>query len=76
MNIIVSGITYSFDNEGNTKSVAVSLTGSVAMDNLSAYVHLEQADLESEQTFDDLSKKQIVALAKKKLAAYTAVEAQ
>lgn len=75
MNIIVSGITYSFDNEGNTKSVAVSLTGSVSMDNLNAYVHLEQADLASGQTFDDLSKKQIVVLAKKKLATYTAVEA-
>lgn len=75
MNIIVSGITYSFDNEGNTKSVAVSLTGSVSMDNLNAYVHLEQADLTSDQTFDDLSKKQIVVLAKKKLATYTAVEA-
>lgn len=75
MNIIVSGITYSFDNDGNTKSVAVSLTGSVSMDNLNAYVHLEQADLESEQTFDDLSKKQIVGLAKKKLSTYTAVEA-
>lgn len=75
MNIIVSGITYSFDSDGNTKSVAVSLTGSVSMDNLNAYVHLEQADLENEQTFDDLPKKQIVALAKKKLSTYTAVEA-
>lgn len=75
MNIIVSGISYSFDESGNTNSISVSLTGSATGSSLSSYINLAQSDLSSSQTFDNLAKKDIVAMAKKKLAAYTAVEA-
>lgn len=77
MNLILTSLNYTLDSEGNTTRVTASLQGSVEgkADYLSSTISLAKEDLPDGTTFDDMTKKQLQALAHKKLAAYTAVEA-
>lgn len=68
MEIINQSIQYQMETAtGNTDSVVVGLHGKTDKLELSANLTIVAADLEEGTTFDDLSKKQLSALASKKL---------
>ncbi|MGA3421278.1 hypothetical protein [Lactiplantibacillus plantarum] len=70
MEIINQSIQYQMEAAtGNTESVVVGLHGKTDKLELSANLTIVAADLEAGTTFDDLSKKQLSALATKKLPA-------
>lgn len=75
MDIKVTALSYSFDNEGNTTSVTVSLSGQGGANYLTANMAVAAEDLTEGQTFDDLTKKDITTIARDKLAKSTAVSA-
>lgn len=68
MDLINRSIQYQMDpTTGNTDSVVVGLNGKTDKLELSANLTIVAEDLEEGTTFDDLSKKQLSALATKKL---------
>ncbi|WP_338714338.1 hypothetical protein [Lactiplantibacillus plantarum] len=68
MQIINQSIQYQMETStGNTDSVVVGLHGKSEKLEFSANLTVVAADLEAGTTFDDLSKKQLSALASKKL---------
>lgn len=78
MDIIVTSVSFVVnDTDGTTKAAQVDLKGSKNHDNVNdnffAHVSLVQSDLDSGVTLDDLNKKTMTKLARKKLAAYIAV---
>ncbi|QAR35273.1 hypothetical protein [Latilactobacillus curvatus] len=75
MEIKTTSLEYKFDNEGSTKSIAVSLTGNDGTDYVNANMAVTTDDLGDGQTFDDLTKKDITTIAKVKLAKATAQDA-
>ena len=77
MNVILTSLNYNFDADGNTTGVTASLQGNVEgkADYLNARISMAKEDLPEGSGFDDMTKKQLQALACTKLAAYTAVEA-
>ena len=76
MNVILTNLNYTFDSAGNTTRVTANLQGTVdgKADYLSSTISLAKEDLPDGTTFDDMTKKQLQALACTKLAAYTAVK--
>lgn len=77
MNFVLTNLNYTLDSEGNTTRVTASLQGTVEgkADYLSSTISMTKEDLPEGSSFDDMTKKQLQALARTKLAAYTAVEA-
>ena len=70
MNLLNTSISYSIDGTGNTTSVIAGIRGEAEGKlAITANITIYPADLDKETTFDDLSKKQLFALATKKLPA-------
>lgn len=70
MELLNTSISYSIDGAGNTSSVIAGIRGeSEGRLTITANITIYPADLDKEATFDDLSKKQLFALATKKLPA-------
>ncbi|USZ61324.1 hypothetical protein ACM640_02630 [Lactiplantibacillus plantarum] len=68
MELLNTSISYSIDGAGNTSSVIAGIRGeSEGRLTITANITIYPADLDKEATFDDLSKKQLFALATKKL---------
>lgn len=68
MNIKKTNLTYNFDGDGNTSSIAVSLSGQDGADYLNANMSVNANDLTDGQTFDDLTMNDITKIARAKLA--------
>jgi len=70
MELLNTSISYSIDGAGNTSSVIAGIRGEVeGRLTVTANITIYPADLAEGTTFDDLSKKQLFALAVKKLPA-------
>lgn len=70
MELLNTSISYNIDGTGNTSSVIAGLRGEVeGRVTITANVNIYPTDLAEGTTFDDLSKKQLFALATKKLPA-------
>ena len=68
MNLLNTSISYSIDVAGNTSSVIAGIRGEVeGRLTITANITIYPSDLDEGTTFDDLSKKQLFALAVKKL---------
>lgn len=76
MNIQVNSLNYNFTNDGSIDSAQVGLYGRDATsgDYINAQIKVEQADLAEGATFLTASMADMVAIAKKKLAADTALK--
>ena len=73
MELLNTSISYNIDELGNTSSVVAGIHGEVdGRLKVTANITLYPTDLEQGTTFDDLSKKQLFALATKKLPAVLA----
>ncbi len=72
MDIKKTALTYSFDGDGNTTAIAVSLSGNDGADYLNANMQVTPEGLTNGQTFDDLTMKDITTIARTKLAKATA----
>lgn len=70
MELLNTSISYSIDGTGNTSSVIAGIRGEVESRlTITANITIYPSDLSEGTTFDDLSKKQLFALAVKKLPA-------
>ena len=68
MDLLNTSISYNIDGAGNTTSVIAGVRGAVeGRLTVTANITIYPADLAERTTFDDLSKKQLFALATKKL---------
>ncbi|WP_436707952.1 hypothetical protein [Lactiplantibacillus plantarum] len=68
MNLLNTSISYNIDGTGNTSSVIAGIRGEVdGRLTVTANITIYPTDLAEGTTFDDLSKKQLFALATKKL---------
>ncbi|MEN2376444.1 hypothetical protein [Lactiplantibacillus plantarum] len=68
MELLNTSISYNIDELGNTSSVVAGIHGEAdGRLKVTANITLYPTDLEQGNTFDDLSKKQLFALASKKL---------
>lgn len=68
MELLNTSISYSIDGTGNTSSVIAGIRGEVESRlTITANITIYPSDLAEGTTFDDLSKKQLFALATKKL---------
>ena len=68
MELLNTSISYNIDSLGNTSSVIAGIHGEVdGRLTTTANITIYPTDLDPETTFDDLSKKQLFALATKKL---------
>ena len=76
MNIQVNSLNYNFANDGSIDSAQVGLYGRDATSGnyINAQIKVEQSDLAEGATFLTASMADIVAIAKKKLAADTALK--
>lgn len=76
MNIQVNSLNYNFANDGSIDSAQVGLYGRDAASGnyINAQIKVEQSDLAEGATFLTASMADIVAIAKKKLAADTVVK--
>lgn len=62
MELKTTNINYNYDMEGNLNNISISLNGNQDMDNINAYILLED-----DGTLEDLNKKQLTAKAIEKL---------
>lgn len=62
MELKTTNINYNYSMEGNLNNISISLSGNQDMDNINAYIVLED-----DGTLEDLNKKQLTAKAKEKL---------
>lgn len=62
MELKTTNINYNYDMEGNLNNISISLNGNQDMDNINAYIVLED-----DGTLEDLNKKQLTVKAKEKL---------
>lgn len=62
MELKTTNINYNYNMEGNLNNISISLSGNQDMDNINAYIVLED-----DGTLEDLNKKQLTAKAKEKL---------
>lgn len=76
LEIKLTGINYRIDENGNTTEVGVSFSGYAHGENINANMVIFEADLEESTTLDDLSRKQIEAAGRKKLADITVVKSE
>jgi hypothetical protein len=73
MKINVTDLSYSFNNDNETVGTTVSFNGTEGQSYVSATIRLNQEDLDG-KNIDDLSKKEITALARAKMADFTKEE--
>lgn len=73
MNIKMMSLEYSFDNQGKTECVSANFNGDQDKEYISARVSIKPADLAEGQDIDDLSRKQLEKLARKRLAEVVAI---
>lgn len=73
LDIKLTGINYRIDENGNTIEVGTSFSGYANGENVNANMVISAADLKEGTTLDDLSRKQIEAAGRKKLADAVAV---
>lgn len=76
LEIKLTGINYRIDEDGNTTEVGTSFSGYANGENVNANMVISAADLEESTTLDDLSRKQIEAAGRKKLADITVVKSE
>lgn len=76
LDIKLTGINYRIDENGNTTEVGASFSGYANGENVNANMVISAADLEEGTTLDDLSRKQIEAAGRKKLADITVVKSE
>lgn len=62
MELKTTNINYNYDMEGNLNNISISLSGNQDMNNINAYIILED-----DGTLEDLNKKQLASKAKEKL---------
>lgn len=62
MELKTTNINYNYSMEGNLNNISISLSGNQDMDNINAYIVLED-----DGTLEDLNKKQLTEKAKEKL---------
>lgn len=68
MDIKTNRLAYQFDDQGNTESVQIAFNGNETPNYINATIQIDKDSLADGQTFDDLSKKEIETLGRKKLA--------
>ena len=76
LDIKLTGINYRFDDEGNTSEVSTTFSGYGNGENVNANMTISAADLDEGTSLDDLSRKQIEAAGRKKLADAVAIESE
>ena len=74
MEINTTRLAYQFDNEGQTESVQIAFNGNMSNNYINATIEIKQDELDNGQSFDDLTKKEIEAIGRKKLADMTVVD--
>lgn len=74
MDINTTRLAYQFGNDGQTESVQIAFNGSMSANYINATIEIKQDELEDGQSFDDLTKKEIETLGRKKLSELTAVK--
>lgn len=68
MDIKVTNINYRIDDEGNTTEIGTTFSGYSGGQSVNANMTLATADLDEGASLDDLTRKQIETLGRKKLA--------
>lgn len=74
LDIKITNINYNIDDDGNTRQIGTTFSGYEGSESVNANIPVTEEDLEKDVTFDDLTRKQIEALGRKKLAEITAVK--
>ena len=74
LDIKITNINYNIDDDGNTRQIGTTFSGYEGNESVNANIPVTEEDLEKDVTFDDLTRKQIEALGRKKLAEITAVK--
>lgn len=74
MDIKTNRLAYQFDDQGNTESVQIAFNGNETPNYINATIQIDKDSLADGQTFDDLSKKEIEAIGRKKLSDMTVVD--
>lgn len=72
MKINLSNLNYKFNAEGTTESITVGLNGYDETNTLTSTLAIVASDV-SDKTLDDLTRKELETIAKKKLAELTKV---
>lgn len=72
MKINLSNLNYKFNAEGTTESITVGLNGYDETNTLTSTLAIIASDV-SDKTLDDLTRKELETIAKKKLAELTKV---
>lgn len=73
MDIKLTNINYRIDDEGNTTEIGTTFSGYSGGQSVNANMTLVTADLDEGASLDDLTRKQIEAAGRKKLADVVAV---
>lgn len=73
MKINLSNLNYKFNAEGTTESITVGLNGYDETNTLTSTLAIIASDV-SDKTLDDLTRKELETIAKKKLAELTKVD--
>lgn len=68
LDIKLTGINYRIDEDGNTTEVGTTFSGYGNGENVNASMVISTSDLDEGTSLDDLSRKQIEAAGRKKLA--------
>lgn len=68
LEIKLTAINYCLDDNGNAAEISTTFSGYGSGENVNASMVLSASDLEEGTTLDDLSRKQIEAAGRKKLA--------
>lgn len=66
MKINMTGMAYSFDSEGNTDKISISLSSYEMGESLNANVAITSDDLQENESLDDMTRKQVEEHAKQK----------
>lgn len=74
LDIKLTNINYRIGDDGNTSEIGTSFSGYQGNESVNANMPLVAADLEEGTTLDDLSRKQIETLERKKLTDSVAVK--
>ena len=74
LDIKITNINYNIDDDGNTRQIGTTFSGYEGNESVNANIPVTEEDLEKDVTFDDLTRKQIEELGRKKLAEITAVK--
>ena len=74
LDIKITNINYNIDDDGNTRQIGTTFSGYEGSESVNANIPVTEEDLEKDVTFDDLTRKQIETIGRKKLAEITAVK--